>query len=157
MSERPVLAITMGDPSGIGPEVTVKALAGGELHAICRPLVIGDLAVMQAAAGATGVGVELRAVADAQRAAYSTGSIDVLDLANVARDTWRWGALSGDSGRAAMGYVFKAMELVDTGAAAGIVTAQINKEATSLTSSKELRYMRPYGRLHGEASTSTVT
>lgn len=156
MSERPVLAITMGDPSGIGPEVTVKALAGGELHAICRPLVIGDLAVMQAAAGATGVGVELRGVADAQRAAYTMGSIDVLDLANVARDSWRWGALSGDSGRAAMEYVFKAMELVDTGAAAGIVTAPINKEATSLAGHKELGHMELFGRVYGAAAQATL-
>jgi 4-hydroxythreonine-4-phosphate dehydrogenase len=156
MSDRPVLAITIGDPSGVGPEVTVKALAGGELHAICRPLVVGDLGVLQAAAGTTAADVQLHGVADAQHATYSAGCIDVLDLANVASDTWRWGELSGDSGRAAMEYVFKAMELVDTSAAAGIVTAPINKEATSLAGHKELGHMELFGRVYGAATQATL-
>ena len=50
MAEKLILGITMGDPAGIGPEITVKALAKKEIYDECRPLVIGDAAVMEEAA-----------------------------------------------------------------------------------------------------------
>ena len=116
MTPLPLLAITMGDPSGIGPEVTVKALADGALHAVGRPLVVGDAGVLGAAAQACRVEVPLHPVRDPAEAMYRPGSIAVLDLANVDRGTWRWGTLSATSGRAAMEYIYRAMELVDSGA-----------------------------------------
>ncbi|MGH2350245.1 MAG: 4-hydroxythreonine-4-phosphate dehydrogenase PdxA [Chloroflexota bacterium] len=155
MSELPLLAITMGDPAGIGPEVTVKALGDGGLHAICRPLVIGDVGVLEAAARVCGVTAPLRPVADPLRAAGAPG-IDVLDLANVDRDAWRWGALSATCGRAAMAYIYRAMELTDSGVAAGMVTAPINKEATSLAGYKELGHMELFGKVYRAANQATM-
>ncbi len=59
---KPVIAIAMGDPSGIGPEIIVKVLASEPWHERCRPFIIGDLAVMQAAARALDLPLVFRAI-----------------------------------------------------------------------------------------------
>jgi 4-hydroxythreonine-4-phosphate dehydrogenase len=140
-TDRPTLAITMGDPAGIGPEVTVKALADGGLNEICRPIVIGDQRVLEAAAQASGVSLE---------------SVEILDLANVDPSDWAWGKLSAGSGKASLEYVHKAMELTDSGQAAGIVTAPINKEACALAGSKELGHMELFSRVYQAKNQATM-
>src|SRR5687768_112720 len=99
---RPLLAITMGDPAGVGPEVTVKALADGELTALCRPLVIGDAGVLGRAAQAVGASktLSIRPWKRPEDAPFDRHGIDVLDLANVDAAEWSWGKLSAGSGRA---------------------------------------------------------
>ncbi len=154
--ERPLLAITMGDPSGVGPEVTVKALADGSIHQIARPLVIGDRRVLAEAAKVCGLTVEVRAWRSAEEATFEAGSIDVLDLDNVSSETWRWGQLSAESGKAALEYIRKAMTLTDSGVAKGIVTAPINKEATSLAGSKELGHMELFARVYDAKNQATM-
>ncbi len=47
---RPLLAITLGDPAGIGPEIILKALSVEEVYGACRPLVIGDVRILERAA-----------------------------------------------------------------------------------------------------------
>ena len=61
---KPVLAITMGDPAGIGPEIVVKALADPRLWKVCRPVVIGRLPIMEAAVRASGTGIEFQPVGE---------------------------------------------------------------------------------------------
>jgi 4-hydroxythreonine-4-phosphate dehydrogenase len=155
-ASRPLLAITMGDPAGVGPEVTVKALAGGALHAICRPLVIGDRAVLEAAARVTGVPDPVRPCASPAEASFTAGAIDVLGLQNVDPATWRWGQLSAACGRASMEYIERAIALTDAGVAAGIVTAPINKEATTLAGSKDLGHMELFGRVYHATNQATM-
>ncbi|HEU5316457.1 MAG TPA: 4-hydroxythreonine-4-phosphate dehydrogenase PdxA [Chloroflexota bacterium] len=137
----PTLAITMGDPAGIGPEVTVKALADGALNDLCRPLVIGDQRVLEAAAEASGVSLE---------------RIEILDLANVDPSDWAWGKLSAGSGKASLEYVHKAMALTAAGEVAGIVTAPINKEACALAGSKELGHMELFARVYQAKNQATM-
>lgn len=159
MSERPLLAITMGDPAGVGPEVVVKALGAGggdELAAVCRPLVIGDLGVLQEAARLCGVTVPLREVPDPERAAFEGPGIAVLDLANVDRADWAWGRLSAGSGRAAIEYIYRAMDLTDRHIAAGIVTAPINKEATSRAGYTELGHMELFAKVYHATNQATM-
>ena len=112
------LAVTMGDPAGVGPEVTVKALAAPDLYAIARPLVIGDARVLREAARVSGVAAEIRDVTVPDDGAYQAGQIDVLDLANLDPAEWAWGKLSAACGQAAMDYIYRAMELTGTGRAA---------------------------------------
>ena len=48
-SARPILALTLGDPVGVGPEIIVKALADARIYRVCRPLVLGDLPALERA------------------------------------------------------------------------------------------------------------
>ena len=81
MSKRanPVIAIVMGDPAAIGPELIVKVLAEDKLHQRCRPFIIGDLSVMRATAAGLGCSLRFRAIQDLAAARFDPGNIDVLN------------------------------------------------------------------------------
>jgi 4-hydroxythreonine-4-phosphate dehydrogenase len=127
--ERPLLAITMGDPAGVGPEVIVAALARRRARAVCRPLVIGDARVLQQAARTVGRRFSVMIVGAASEADEHPSRISLLDLANVNPRRVRTGRISAAAGAAAAEYVTRAVGLAQSGAVAGIVTAPINKES----------------------------
>ena len=82
MSNRPILAITLGDPCGSGPEITVKACSEFNIYDICRPLIIGDECVVRQALQFTGLGNKLKinTVADVKNALFEYGVIDIFDI-----------------------------------------------------------------------------
>ena len=85
MEKRPIVGITMGDSSGNGPEISVKALMKPEVYERCRPIVVGDAKCIEAALptveGADGW--KVHAVADVGEALFTCGTIDVLDMDQV--------------------------------------------------------------------------
>jgi 4-hydroxythreonine-4-phosphate dehydrogenase len=125
----PRLAITMGDPAGIGPEVTARALADPQVHEAARPVVVGDARVMAAAARLAGLDLPVRAVARAGDATGGAAVIDVLDLANADPAAFAVGRVSAVCGRAAYEYIERAVRLAQAGEVDGIVTGPINKAA----------------------------
>jgi 4-hydroxythreonine-4-phosphate dehydrogenase len=126
---RPLIAITIGDPAGIGPEVTAGALANGRLDRVCRPLVVGDAAVLQRAAGFMGVTLDLLPVASPAEVRDEPGSIAILDLQQVKPASLRLGRVQAAAGRAAYAYIRRAIELANAGEVDAVATAPINKEA----------------------------
>ena len=125
---RPRIAITMGDPAGVGPEVIVKALAHAEVYAQCRPLVIGDRRRLERAGALTRSPLTVRAVSAPHEAAFEPGRIDCIDLGLVP-EALPFGVLSPLAGEAAYRYVVRAVELAQAGAIDAICTAPLNKEA----------------------------
>ncbi|MEE3141796.1 MAG: hypothetical protein VX307_04315, partial [Chloroflexota bacterium] len=83
VSDKPAIAITMGDPCGIGPEVVVKALADPSVYATCRPLVVGNIYAMQRAVELTGIPLRINAPDDPAAAGQDPGMVDVLDINNL--------------------------------------------------------------------------
>ncbi|MEM7532823.1 MAG: 4-hydroxythreonine-4-phosphate dehydrogenase PdxA [Chloroflexota bacterium] len=130
---KPVLAITIGDPAGIGPEVTLKALTHSVVYERCRPLVIGDARILQRAATWLDMNdVAYEIVDDAATAPYVPGTVTLLDLQNAPSDECPVGKVSAVAGKAAVEYVFRACDLCMAGDADGMVTAPLNKEAMNL-------------------------
>lgn len=128
----PFLALTMGDPASVGPEVIVKALQDRTVYDECRPVVIGDLKVLERAQAAIGEPGDLREVTDLTAAGRQVGRIDVLAVPGVRVDGIAIGKLSPEAGRAAVAWLRRGAELALAGDVAGIVTAPINKEAVTL-------------------------
>lgn len=118
------IAITMGDPSGVGAEVTVKALADRAPRPDESFVVIGDRDTLARAVAVTGVELVFHAFGDEG----SQGSV-ALDHVAVDGLPGRFGVLDPACGDASYRYIERAVRLAETGAAAGIVTAPINKEA----------------------------
>ncbi len=137
---RPLLAITMGDPAGIGPEILLKALAREDVVQRCHPLVVGDQRILERAMGWRGVpSARIRTLAAPYTEEHglgitgmpgpSAGQIDLLDLGNADPDLCTVGTVSASSGRAAVEYVQHACDLCLAGTAAAMVTAPLNKDA----------------------------
>lgn len=128
-TERPRLAITLGDPAGIGPEVVLKALMHDEVYAQADPLVIGDRRVLERTVAALSLPLAVQAVSDVRDATYSPGTVTVLDLPNADPATFVVGEESAVAGGAAVDYVFRACDLAMAGEVDAIVTAPLNKAA----------------------------
>ena len=124
----PVVAITMGDASGIGPEVIMKALARADVQRMCRALVVGDAARLREAGRITGTALDVHAVAAAAEAAYAPGTVECLDLHLIPPDH-PFGRVSPVSGEAAFRYIERAVRVVQAGDAVAICTAPLSKEA----------------------------
>jgi len=127
---RPFVAVPMGDPAGIGPEIVIKAVGKSETADIARCVVIGDAGTLEAAMAFPGMpDVRLHRINDPEDGIYDAGIINILDLSNVDKSSLRLGQISGMCGRAAYEYIEKSIELANTGVADAVVTPPINKES----------------------------
>jgi 4-hydroxythreonine-4-phosphate dehydrogenase len=130
MTTRPVIAITMGDAAGIGPEIIMKSLGHAELYNRCRPLVIGDTFRLQEAGRivSSRLAVTSSSVEQMDEALYTFGTVDCIDLKLIPQDL-PWGKLSPIAGDAAFQYIEVAAKLASVGKISAICTAPLNKEA----------------------------
>ncbi|MBR2103496.1 MAG: 4-hydroxythreonine-4-phosphate dehydrogenase PdxA [Prevotella sp.] len=128
----PIIAITMGDPAGIGPEIIVKSLSLASTYQVCRPLVTGDARVMQWAVEMMNAPLNVRSIASVDEARFEHGTIDVLHLDCVDMTTFVPGQVQAQCGNAAFVSVVKAIELAMSGEVDATVTAPLNKEALHL-------------------------
>jgi 4-hydroxythreonine-4-phosphate dehydrogenase len=130
IGDRPIIAMTMGDAAGIGPEVIMKSLAHSELHDRCRPLVIGDAERLTAAGRIVGTSLIVRSLKPREfdQAAYAPDTVDCIDLKMIPKEL-PWGVLSPVAGDGAFRYVEEASRLAMSGQIAAICTAPLNKEA----------------------------
>lgn len=110
---KPTIAVTMGDPAGIGPEVVLKALASPKIARLANFLLIGDGFVIKK----TVRDLKLRLEAP------------FIDLANVPPESFSYGRIDPACGRAGIEYIDRAIELLKTGEAAALVTGPLNKAA----------------------------
>ena len=129
-----IIGITMGDPASIGPEITAKALSDPAVYKRCKPLVVGDAAVMEEALKITGLSGKLKIhkIGDVSEALYEYGSIDVYDMGMVDMKELKRGEVSAMAGNAAFQYVKKVIELAMDKQVDATVTNALNKEAMNL-------------------------
>lgn len=154
--KKPLIAITMGDPAGIGPEIIAKVFDSGEIFTLCRPVVVGDAGVMKKIVEELSLSVSVRSVATAAEADPGPGKADVLDIHNVNAETHTWGRPDAASGKAVVEYIKSAARLAMDRAVDAIVTAPINKEMMNAAGFRyaghtelfaELTNTRDYGML----------
>jgi len=120
-SDNLTIAITIGDPAGIGPEVVLKALTSGEVQSLAHWVVVGDRAALEKTSRTCGIALDslrapirsLMAIEDAQQ--------------------YQFGQLSSTCGKAAVEYVKAATKMCLNGEAQGMVTAPLNKEAVTVS------------------------
>jgi 4-hydroxythreonine-4-phosphate dehydrogenase len=129
MSPPPIVAITLGDPAGTGPEIILKALAQPEVRVLGRMLIVGDAATLERAQSYTGTTLRLNAVVSPEAARFDPEVLDVLDLKNVDLAKLAVGKVSPMAGHAAYEYVKTAAELALAGRVGAIVTSALNKAA----------------------------
>jgi len=134
MGDRPTIGLTMGDPAGIGPEITLKTLADEDLRGTARIVVLGDLAHLRAVADRHGIDVVLGPVAGVGEATAG-GAIDVVDFDNVGEGI-AYGEGRHEYGKASLAYVDRAIDLAVEGAVDGLANAPIHKKAIARAGSE---------------------
>ena len=134
MSYRPIIGITMGDPAGNGPEITVKALCHNDLYDRCRPIVVGDSKMLEQAKRFVGrEDIVIHVCGKVSEALFTPGTIDVLHL-DLIEDpaAFQIGKVSVEGGNAAFQSVRKVIELALAGEVDATCTNALNKEAMNL-------------------------
>mgnify|MGYP002393036960 CR=1 FL=1 len=131
MKERPIVAITLGDPAGIGPEIVVRALSSPDTYLEARPLVIGERQILERASAIVESYIPLNEVAHPVEGKYVHGSIDFVDLQNIDLASIKPGEVGAAGGRASFEYIEKSVKMAMEGQIDAIATAPINKESIS--------------------------
>ena len=127
--KRPIIGISVGDPGGIGPEITAKALAGEDIYDLCRPLVVADSGFMEDVLRFTGLKLSPHPVQRIGDARFVAGILDVLDMHNMPLEHLKYKTVTPEQGRASFEYVAKVIELAMSKEIDGTVTGPINKAA----------------------------
>jgi 4-hydroxythreonine-4-phosphate dehydrogenase len=131
--ERPLLAVTSGDPAGIGPEIILKAYQNPSIQEKCRLMVIGDQRIFKQRMNIPSIGpFPMEIVSSPGEGSYPTGIMTLLDLEDADPGECPVGQVSETGGRAAVEAVFKACDLGLERAVDAIVTAPLNKAAMNL-------------------------
>ncbi len=148
-NQRPLIGISVGDPAGIGPEITAKALELKEIYELCRPLVVSDVNVIKEAIRFSDLSLDTRIVHNPNEGAYKQGAIDVLDMGNVDMSKLAYKTVAAMTGKASYEYIEKVIKLAMAGEIDATVTGPIHKEAINAAGIHHAGHTEIYGELTG--------
>ncbi len=141
---QPLVAVTMGDPAGISPEIIARACAEPDVRKACRPVVVGDPRIMFRAMELVKGGLVVRTVDSTKAAGSDPGTLDVIPAGELPPNTLKPGTLDARWGEAAAACCRKAVELAKAGEVTGIASAPFNKEAFHMAGYKAMDDMTYY-------------
>ena len=153
---RPCIAIPIGDPAGIGPEIVAKALAKPEVQAAARCIVVGDEKVMEQAIRITGVKLQINVVKEPEEGSYEAGTLNLIDQDNVDMANFAFGKVIGMCGKAAYEYIAECIRLANEGKADAVATTPINKEALKAGGIDFIGHTEIFGALTGTEDPLTM-
>ena len=153
---KPKIAVTMGDPAGIGPEIIVKALSRESVRGQAVCVVVGDAGVLQLAMKTTGIQMKIHRIERAKEAEDAPGVLNLIDMENVRLDAFAWGRVSAMCGQAAYAYIEKSIAMANAGEADAVCTAPINKEALHAAGVPYIGHTEIFGALTGTEDPLTM-
>jgi 4-hydroxy-L-threonine phosphate dehydrogenase PdxA len=141
----PSIGMMIGDPAGVGPEVCVRTAASQELAGVCRPVLIGDVAVVRRAAEVCGLQTRFERVDD-PAGEVPAGSIAVVDPGGVDLAACAFGVASANSGHAVLHWIARAEELGRAGRLQGLVLGPVESASLKATGKvKDIDELQPSG------------
>ena len=153
---RPTLALTLGDPVGIGPEITAATLASQAASPDHHGIAVGDVEALRRGVAAMGLDVSVRSVDSFDVEPAGEGVIDCFDIGVLGSDVPDWGVVDARAGKAAVTAIEVATAAAMDGKVDGIVTGPINKEAIWKAGSKHLGHTEMLGELTGVTEQDTM-
>lgn len=126
---KPFVAVPIGDPAGVGPEIVVKSVASKEVFDVARTVVIGDAKVLANACKIMNVDLRINKIEKPEDGDYSEGVLNLIDLDNIDMDQFEFGKVNGICGKAAFAYIEKSIQLANEGLVDAVATTPINKES----------------------------
>ncbi len=126
---KPFIAVPIGDPAGVGPEITVKSIANKDVFDAARVVVVGDKKVIEKAIEICGKDLKVNVINEPEEGVYDEKTLNIIDLDNIDMDTFEYGKVQGMCGKAAYAYIKKAVDLANSRKVDAVATTPINKEA----------------------------
>ena len=154
--KKPLIAVPLGDPAGIGPEIVAKSIADRELFKIADCIVVGDKKVVENAVKITGEDLAVNVVEDPAEGDWREGVLNLIDLDNIDMEKFEFGKVSGMCGKAAFGYIKKSIELALAGKADAVATTPINKESLRAGEINFIGHTEIFGALTGTEDPLTM-
>ena len=154
--DRPVLGITIGDPASIGPEIALKALNNQEIYSVSRPVLIGDLRLLEAVCTQLNIHTKLLVLESPRLARGQRGIVEIIDMRNIDLSQLRVGSISGTSGRASVEYIQLAVSLAIRNEIDAMVTGPINKKSINLAGSRFIGHTEMIADLCGAKEPLTM-
>ena len=154
--KKPLIAVPIGDPAGVGPEIVAKACALANVNEAADVIVIGDKQVMENAIGIVKAPLEINLVERPADGDYRPGILNLIDLDNIDQTKFSYGVVQAMCGEAAFAYIKKSIELAMSGEADAVATTPINKEALHAANVPFIGHTEIFGELTGTADPLTM-
>lgn len=149
MNNRPILGITMGDVSGIGPEIAVKSLNREEVYEEARPVIIGNADIVKRTINLLGLDLILHVIHSISEAKFEYGTVDVYDVSDFNAEDIKYGQVSTLGGISAYEAIEKVIELAMKDEIDATITGPLNKEALNLAGYHFNGHTEIYAKLTG--------
>lgn len=128
-TKKPIIAIPMGDPAGIGPEITVGALKNKEIYDMANPVVIGHGDILEKMLPVMNAELKINRINTVDEAVFEYGTIDVIHFDNLDVEKVELGKVQAQCGKAAFDYINHAVGLANEKKVDALATTPINKES----------------------------
>lgn len=151
---RPFIAVPIGDPAGIGPEIVVKAVASEEIKNIARCIIIGDCNVIANALKITNTDINICRIEKTED--YKDNHLNIIPIDNVDFTALHIGEVSGICGKAAYEYIEKSIDLAMKKQVAAVATPPINKESLKAANIPYIGHTEIFGALTNTADPLTM-
>ena len=154
--KKPVIAVPIGDPAGVGPEIVAKACAFDKVTDAADVIVIGDRKVMERAIRIVGTDLTINVVEKPEEGNYRRGILNLIDLNNIDQSEFSFGTVQAMCGKAAFAYIKKSIELAMNDEADAVATTPINKESLHAAQVPYIGHTEIFGALTGTPDPLTM-
>ena len=154
--KKPVIAIPIGDPAGVGPEIVAKSVASEEVFEAADCVIVGDKTIIENAIKIVGVDLTVHVISEAEEGDYRKGILNLIDLGNVDMAKFEFGKVNGMCGKAAYEYIAKCIELANEGKVDAVATTPINKESLRAGGINYIGHTEIFGALTGTEDPLTM-
>lgn len=154
--KKPLIAVSIGDPAGVGPEIVAKSVASEEVFEAADCVIVGDKTIIENAIKIVGVDLTVHVISEAEEGDYRKGILNLIDLGNVDMVKFEFGKVNGMCGKAAYEYIAKCIELANEGKVDAVATTPINKESLRAGGINYIGHTEIFGALTGTEDPLTM-
>ena len=154
--KKPLIAVPIGDPAGVGPEIVAKSVASEEVFEAADCVIVGDKTIIENAIKIVGVDLTVHVISEAEEGDYRKGILNLIDLGNVDMAKFEFGKVNGMCGKAAYEYIAKCIELANEGKVDAVATKTINKESLRAGGINYIGHKEIFGALTGTEDPLTM-
>ena len=153
---KPLIAVPIGDPAGVGPEIVAKSVASEKVLEAADCVVVGDKTIMENAIKIAGEDLTVHVILEPEEGDYRKGVLNLIDLGNVDMAKFEFGKVNGMCGKAAYEYIAKCIELANEGIVDAVATTPINKESLRAGGINYIGHTEIFGALTGTEDPLTM-